>query len=92
MAAEQAELETVESYLAVSKISKTATAEYNKWRSSPWATARHLALNRDIVTWGQKGLDEVSELLVCLLLLFSQEDGEEFSTNIGQLHDRWRLY
>jgi len=90
MASDKSELETVETYLAVSNISKTNIAEYDCWRRSPWETARHLALNRDIVTWGQKGLDEVSELLVCLLLLFSQEDGEEFSIKIGQLHDRWR--
>jgi len=91
MTSDKSELETVERYLEVSNISKTATAEYESWRSSPWESARHLALNRDIVTWGQKGLDKVSEILVCLILLFSQEDGEEFSTNIGQLHDRWRF-
>ena len=49
-------------------------------------------LNREIVTWGQKGVDDVSELLSCLLILFSQEDGPFFSSRIGQLFEGWRLF
>ena len=48
-------------------------------------------LNRGIVTWGQKGVDDVSELLACLLILFSQEDGAHFSYKVGQLFEGWRL-
>ena len=96
LASDKKELEVVETYLKESKISSSATfIEYEHWRSSPWNKSAeseqiHLVLNRDIVTWGQKGLDDVSEVLTCLLILFSQEPGGQFSMKIGHLHDCWR--
>ena len=96
LASDKKELEVVERCLIDGKIPSCATIEYEHWRSSPWNKSAeseqiHLVLNRDIVTWGQKGLDDVSEVLTCLLILFSQEPGGQFSMKIGHLHDCWRL-
>ena len=96
MASDETELEVVENYLKENKLSDTATFEYENWISSCWTHCSeykqiHLQLNRDIVTWGQKGVDDVSELLACLLILFSQEDGAHFSYKVGQLFEGWRL-
>jgi hypothetical protein len=57
----------------------------------PEYTKNHLDLNREIVTWGQRGVNEVSGLLTCLLILFSQEEGTFYSNKIGQLFEGWRL-
>eukprot|EP00092_Neocalanus_flemingeri_P083078 GFUD01104225.1.p1 GENE.GFUD01104225.1~~GFUD01104225.1.p1 ORF type:complete len:388 (+),score=81.38 GFUD01104225.1:95-1258(+) len=93
---DKTELETVENYMVESKISSTATIEYEQFRSSPWNKSPeneriHLVLSRKIVTWGKKGVDDISELLTCLLILFSQEPGGQFSRKIGQLYDCWRF-
>ena len=80
MASDKTELEVVESYLKENRISNTPTFEYEDWISSCWTLCSeynqiHLVLNRGMVTWGQKGVDDVSELMACLLILFSQQDG-----------------
>ena len=36
-------------------------------------------------------MNEVSGLLTCLLILFSQEEGTFYSNKIGQLFEGWRL-
>ena len=48
-------------------------------------------LDRRIVSWGHLGVDDVSELLVCLLILFSQEDGEHHSQAVHNIFQGWRL-
>ena len=95
MTSDKAELTVVENFLTENKINSSQVLEIEEWRSSPWSicpefSMNHLDLNREIVTWGQMGVDEVSELLTCLLILFSQEDGPFFSSRIEQLFDGWR--
>ena len=95
MASDKTELEVLKIYLKENKMSDTATFKYEDWISSCWSHCSeykqsHLVLIRGIVTWGQKGVDDVSELLACLLILFSQEDGAHFSYKVGQLFEGWR--
>jgi len=98
LVSDKTEMEVVHNYLTKKDLSimSRETIKYEHWRSSPWNKSaefekNHLLLNKEIVTWGQKGLDDVSELLVCLLILFSQEVGGQFSKKIGHFHDKWRF-
>ena len=95
MTSDKAELTVVENFMTENKINSSQDLEIEEWRCSPWSICseykqRHLVLNKEIVTWGKMGLDEVSEVLACLLILFSQEDGPYFSSRIGQLFEGWR--
>ena len=95
MTSDKAELVVVENFLEENKINGRHPLEIGEWRSSPSSLSSEnkevlLVLDREIVTWGQKGLDDVSELLACLLILFSQEDGPFFSSRIGHLFEGWR--
>ena len=95
MTSDKAELTVVENFLTENKINSSQALEIEEWRSSPWSICseykhRHLDLSREIVTWGQMGVDDVSKLLTCLLILFSQEDGPLFSSRVGKLFDGWR--
>ena len=95
MTSDKAELVVVENFLEENKINGRHPLEIVEWRSSPCSLSSEnkqvlLVLDREIVTWGQKGLDDVSELLACLLILFSQEDGPFFSCRIGHLFEGWR--
>ena len=95
MTSDKAELTVVENFLTENKINSSQALEIEEWRSYPWSICSeykhsHLVLSREIVTWGKIGLDEVSEVLACLLILFSQEDGPFFSSRIGQLFQGWR--
>ena len=91
-ASDKTELEVLEHCLKESNISNSAVIEYEQWRGSTWNKCPEQeqidhVLHKEISAWGQKGLDDVSELLVCLLILFSQDQGGQFSKKIGQLHD-----
>ena len=52
----------------------------------------HFQLSSEIVSWGKKGVDSISELLTCLLILFSQEEGGAYSRNLWFLFDSFRYY
>ena len=95
MTSDKAELIVVENFLTENKINSNEALEIEEWRSYPWSICseykhRHLVLSREIVTWGKMGVDEVSELLTFLLILFSQKDGPFFSSRIGKLFQGWR--
>ena len=97
MTRDKAEMKVVESFLSLNKINQSEPLNIGEWtwRSSPVSLSSEnkeilLSLDKEIVTWGRKGVDDVSELLACLLILFSQEAGESFSNRIGQIFEGWR--
>ena len=90
-------MKVVENFLSLNNIDVSEPLEIGEWawRSSPVPLSSEnkeilLSLDKEIVTWGQKGVDDVSELLACLLILFSQEAGDSFSNRIGQIFEGWR--
>ena len=97
MTRDKTEMKVVENFLSLNKIDVSEPLEIGEWawRSSPVPLSSEnkeilLSLYKEIVTWGQKGVDDVSELLACLLILFSQEAGDSFSNRIGQIFEGWR--
>ena len=95
MSSDKSELEFLQAYMTEHSINSSTTLGYEQWRSSQGCSSReykqiHLVLSREIVRWSQWGVDDVAEILTCLLILFSQQDGAHFSNKIGQIFDCWR--
>merc|ERR1711915_522466 len=75
MTSDKAELQVVESFLNEHKIE----AREQFWgsfahRIDPANQQMHEDLNTKILAWGRQGIDDISEILVCLMLLFSQNE------------------
>jgi len=91
MTSDKAELQVVESFLTEHKIE----AREQFWgsfahRIDPANQEMHEDLNTKILAWGRQGMDDISEILVCLMLLFSQDE-QLGSKKIKSVAERWRF-
>ena len=48
------------------------------------------SIMKEIVNWTKGYHDEVLECLLCLLIFFSQSEGEPFSQNIDSIQHSWK--
>ena len=88
------EVDLFDQYMKTNNIDLNMKYNYKNWVSAMGLenNQQYHSIMKEIVTWTNiiGYHDEVLECLLCLLIFFSQCEGEPFSQNIDSIQQSWR--
>ena len=92
MITETDEVNIFDKYMKTNDIDINMKFNYKNWVSAMGleSNQQYHSIMKEIVTWTKGYHDDVLECLLCLLIFFSQCEGEPFSQNIERIQQSWR--